>query len=49
MKDFTSSKRPAFETPEALRVFRKCTEMMEILGAYEGEVYEVQPLLFRYL
>ena len=40
MKEFSNLKKPAFETEEAHRVFKKCTEMMDLLGKYEGTVYE---------
>jgi len=40
IKDFSLLKKPAFETEDALRVFQKCNEMMDILSKYEGKVYE---------
>ena len=41
MNFFSNFKKPAFETDEALSVFQKCTEMMEILAGYEAIVYKV--------
>ncbi len=42
IKDFPSIKKAAFETEEAKEVFQKCNEMMELLGNFEGKVYEVK-------
>lgn len=46
VRDFPHLKKPAFETEEALRIFKKCNEMIAILSKYEGKVFEVSHSCF---